>query len=79
MKSIDISVENANALRILILQSRKAYAAFDETQKKMQKRYSELAGPIEQDEIAALRKDTNRIDVVPHCEYFNDQTKEFWY
>jgi hypothetical protein len=45
----------------------------------MQKRYSELAGPIEQDEIAALRKDTNRIDVVPHCEYFNDQTKEFWY
>jgi hypothetical protein len=79
MKAIDISAENANALRMLILQSQKAYAAFDETQKKMQKRYSELAGPIGPDEVAALRKDTNRIEVVPHSEYFNDQNKAFWY
>jgi hypothetical protein len=79
MKVIDISAETANALRELIRRSQEAYVAFDEAQKKMTKRYSELAGPIGPDEIAALRKDTNRIEVVPHCEYFDDQNKEFWY
>jgi hypothetical protein len=39
----------------------------------------ELAGPIGQDEIAVLRKGTDRIEVVPHGDYLNDLNKEFWY
>jgi hypothetical protein len=79
MKAIDISAETANALRKLILQSQEAYAAFNETQEKMKKRYLELAGPIGEDEIAVLRKGTDRIEVVPHGDYLNDLNKEFWY
>jgi hypothetical protein len=79
MKTIDIPAETANALRELIRQSQEAYAAFDETQKKMRKRYLELAGPIGIGEIAALRKDTDRIEVVPHLEYLNDLHRVCWY
>ncbi len=66
MKALDISPETANALRQLIRQSQEAYVAFDETQKQMKKRYLELLGPIGTNQIAGLRKDSNRIEVVPH-------------
>jgi hypothetical protein len=79
MKAIDISAETANALRELIHRSRETYAAFDETRKKMKERYLELAGPIRQGEIAVLRKDSDRIDVVPHREYLNDLNREQWF
>ena len=45
----------------------------------MKKRYSELLGPIGTNQIAGLRKDSNRIEVVPHLEYLNDGNKECWY
>ena len=79
MRSIDISAETANALRELILKSQEAYAAFEETGRKIKKRYSELAIPIGHDQIAALRKDTDRVEVVPHHEYLNDLNRKCWY
>ena len=75
MKAMDISPETANALRELIRQSQEAYVTFDETQKQMKKRYSELLGSMGTNEIAALRKDSNRVEVVPHLEYH----KGCWY
>jgi hypothetical protein len=79
MKGIDISAEAANALRELILKSQEAYAAYEETRSRMKKRYLELAGPIGHEEIVALRKDTNRVEVVPHREYLNDLNRKCWY
>src|ERR1035438_6849148 len=62
MRAIDISAETANGLRELILKSQETCSAFEETQKKMKKRYLELAGPVENDEIAAFCKDTDCSD-----------------
>ena len=45
--------------------SQEAYAAFDEAQNDVKKRYSELLGPIGPGEIGALRKDANRVEAVP--------------
>ena len=67
----------ANALRELILKSQEAYPAFEE--KQMKKRYSSLAGPTGRDEAAALRKDTDRVAVIPHHEYLNDLNRKCWY
>jgi hypothetical protein len=53
--------------------------AFDETQRKIIERYSDLAIPIGAGEIAALRKDSDWIEIVPHSEYLNDLNRERWY
>jgi hypothetical protein len=53
--------------------------AFDETQRKIIERYSDLAAPIGAGEIAALRKDSDWIEIVPHSEYLNDLNRERWY
>jgi hypothetical protein len=79
MKAVDISVENANSLRERTRQSQEAYVAFNEAQKKMTKRYSELAGPMGPGEIAVLREESNRMEVVPHPEYLDDLHRVNWY
>jgi hypothetical protein len=64
MKAIDTSVENANSLQQRG-KSQDAYAAFDEAQNHVKEGYSEIVGHIESGEIGALRKDANRVEVVP--------------
>jgi hypothetical protein len=49
------------------------------TQRKIIERYSDLAAPIGAGEIAALRKDSDWIEIVPHSEYLNDLNRERWY
>jgi len=39
---------------------------------------NKLDGGIGKDEVAVLRKGTNRIDVLNHDEYFRDSHKNLW-
>jgi hypothetical protein len=79
MKAIEISAEQATAIRELIGRSKIAYAAFDQIQSQIKTCYLNLAGPIGRGEIAALRKYSDRIEVVPRHEYLDDVNKERWY
>jgi hypothetical protein len=79
MRAIDIPAESASALRELLRQSREAYVVFEETQKRIRNWTVGMAGPIRPGEIAALRKDSDRIEVVTHDEYLTDTKKERWH
>jgi hypothetical protein len=78
MRAIDITAENAESLRELFRQSIETYAAFENLQKIIKSRSTEIAGPLRSGELAALCKDRDRIEVVTHAEYLNDN-KILWY
>jgi hypothetical protein len=61
MRAIEITTENASALRELLRQSVEAYATFENVQKRIRISSTEMTGPLKQGEIAALCKDTDRI------------------
>ena len=79
MRAIEITAENADALRELLRQSLDTYTAFENLQKIIRRRSAEIAGPVGVGEIAALCKGSDRVEVVTHREYLNDTNKEFWY
>jgi hypothetical protein len=79
MRAIEITAENADALRELLRQSLETYTAFENLQKIIRRRCSEIAGPVGVGEIAALCKGSDRVEVVTHREYLNDTNREFWY
>ena len=79
MRLIEITAENAKALRELFRQSKEAYGVFENLQKIIKARSLEITGPLEVGEVAALCKNNDRIEVVTHREYLNDTNKQFWY
>jgi hypothetical protein len=79
MRTIEIMAENASDLRQLFRQSIETYSAFENLQKMIKKRSTEIAGPMHSGEVAALCKANGRIEVVSHIEYLNDTNKIRWY
>ena len=79
MRAVEITTENANALRELFRQSIETYSAFENLQKLIRRRSTEIGGPMHSVELAALCKGSDRIEVVTHAEYLNDANKIRWY
>jgi hypothetical protein len=79
MRAVEITTENANALRESFRQSIETYSAFENVQKIIKSRSTEIAGPMRSGEVAALCKGSDRIEVVTHAEYLNDANKIRWY
>ena len=79
MRAIEITAENAMYLRDLLRQSIEAYSAFENLQRIIKTRSTEIAGPLRSGELAALCKGRDRIEVVTHAEYLNDTNKILWY
>jgi len=79
MRAIGITAENAKALRELFHQSIETYNAFENLQKIIKRRSTEIAGPMPSGEFAALCKSSDRIEVVTHAEYLGDTKKIRWY
>ena len=79
MRAINIPAESASALRELLRQSREAYVVFEETQRRIRHWTVGMAGPVGPGEVAALRKDSDRIEVVTHDEYLRDTKKDRWH
>jgi len=79
MRAVEITTENANALRELFRQSIETYSVFENLQKLINRRSTEIAGPMRSGEFAALCKGSDRIEVVTHAEYLNDANKIRWY
>ena len=79
MRAVEITTENANALRELLRQSIETYSAFENVQKIIKSRSTEIAGPKHSGELAALCKGSDRNEVVTHAEYLDDTNKIKWY
>ena len=79
MRAIEITAENAMYLRDLLRQSIEAYSAFENLQKIIKTRSTEIAGPVGWGEVAALCKGRDRIEVITHAEYLDDVQKILWY
>ena len=79
MRAIDITEENAKALRELFRQSIETYSAFENLEKLIKRRSTEIAGPMHSGELAALCKGSDRNEVVTHAEYLDDTSKIKWY
>ena len=79
MRAVEITTENANALRELFRQSIETYSVFENLQKLINRRSTEIAGPMRSGEFPALCKGSDRIEVVTHAEYLNDANKIRWY
>ena len=79
MRAIEITAENAMYLRDLLRQSIEAYSAFENLQRKIKTRSTEIAGPMSSGEVAALCKGSDRIEVITHAEYLDDVQKILWY
>jgi hypothetical protein len=79
MRKVDLGTETANDLRQLLCRARETYKAFEETQKEIQKRCEELAGPANPGEIAVICKDEDRIEVVEPADYVNEDNRNRWY
>jgi len=79
MRAIDITEENAKALRELFRQSIETYSEFENVQKLIKRRSTEIAGPKHSGELAALCKGSDRNEVVTHAEYLDDTSKIKWY
>jgi hypothetical protein len=79
MRDIHIEPDTATSLRQLLCRAKETYTAYEGMQKEIAKRYAELAGPLSPGEIAALRKDEDRVQVLSHAHYLNDVNKSRWY
>jgi hypothetical protein len=79
MRAIEITAENAMYLRDLLRQSIETYSAFENLQRIIKTRSTEIAGPMRSGEVAALCKGSDRIEVITHAEYLDDVQKILWY
>jgi hypothetical protein len=79
MRAIDITAENAKALRELVRQPIETYSAFENLQKIIKSQSTQIAGPLSPGEVAALCKDSDCIEVVTQSEYLDDTDKIRWY
>ena len=79
LRAIEITAEDAEALRELFRQSIETYTAFENLQKIIRIRSAEIAGTIRAGEFAALCKESNRVEVITHCEYLDDTEKIRWH
>jgi|HubBroStandDraft_6_1064221.scaffolds.fasta_scaffold97520_2 hypothetical protein len=79
MRTVVIAPEAAVTLRCLLREAQEAYLAYERKLKEIRNRCQELVGPVDSEEIAALCKDTNAIEVVTHAEYLDDLNKVRWH
>jgi hypothetical protein len=79
MRTLGITPETAVSLRELLHRAEESYVAYEKTIAEMRNRCRELAGPVHVGEIAALCKGDDRIEVVTHADYLNEQNKGRWY
>jgi hypothetical protein len=79
MRAIDITAENAKALRELVRQPIETHGAFENLQKIIKSQSTQIAGPVSPGEVAALCKGSDRIEVLAHSEYLDDTDKIRWY
>ena len=75
MRAIDITAENAKALRELFRQSIETYSAFENLQKLINETVHGDYWTHAFGEFAALSRGSDRIEVVAHAEYLNDTNK----
>ena len=79
MLAIDITAENAKALRELGRQSIETYSALENLHKIIKESVHADCWTHESGKVAALCKGSDRIEVVTHSEYLDDTDKIRWY
>jgi hypothetical protein len=79
MRAVEITTENANALRELFRPSIATYSVFENLQKLIKRRSTGIAGPMRvRENSRRFCKGSDRIEVVTHAEHLNDANKIRW-
>ena len=78
IRSVNITEVEAGALRELSNRFPASDLASKAARNAAKSRCARLAGGIGKDEVAVLRRGTNRIDVLNYDEYFRDSHRSLW-
>jgi len=78
IRSVNLTAAEAAALRELSNRFPASGLTRRAAVNAVKSRCARLAGVLGKNEVAVLRKGSNRIDVLSHDEYFRDSHKNLW-